>query len=109
MYHPLLIFDGATNQLITAVLRPGTVHASRGVVAILKRLVRAIRARWPHVQIELRADSGFAVPALCEWCEQVGLGYTIGLPPNLRLQTLATPLVEQASARMSRRTRRYGW
>jgi Transposase DDE domain group 1 len=23
MYHPLLIFDGDTNQLITAVLRPG--------------------------------------------------------------------------------------
>jgi hypothetical protein len=29
MYHPLLIFDGDTNQLITAVLRHGTVHASR--------------------------------------------------------------------------------
>ena len=36
MYHPLLIFDGDTNQLITAVLRPGTAHASRGVVAVLR-------------------------------------------------------------------------
>src|SRR5262249_12783285 len=42
MYHPLLLFDGDTNQLITAVLRHGTVPASRGVVAILKRLVAAI-------------------------------------------------------------------
>jgi Transposase DDE domain group 1 len=48
MYHPLLIFDGTTDQLVTAVLRPGTVHASRGVVAVLKRVVRALRARWPH-------------------------------------------------------------
>jgi hypothetical protein len=64
MYHPLLVFDGGTNQLITAVLRHGTVHASRGVVAILKRLVAAIRSRWPQVAIELRADSGFAIPAL---------------------------------------------
>lgn len=55
MYHPLLIFDGATDQLVTTVLRPGTVHASRGVVAVLKRVVRAVRARWPGVQIELRA------------------------------------------------------
>ena len=45
MYHPLLILDGQTNHLITAVLRHGTAHASRGVVAILKRLVQALRAR----------------------------------------------------------------
>jgi hypothetical protein len=64
MYHPLLIFDGETEQLITAVLRHGTVHASRGVVAILKRLIAVIRSRWPHVTLELRADSGFAVPTL---------------------------------------------
>jgi hypothetical protein len=96
MYHPLLVFDGDTNQLITAVLRHGTAHASRGVVAILTRLVAAIRARWPHVAIELRADSGFAIPALYEYCERERIDYTIGLAPNARLATLAAPLVEQA-------------
>jgi hypothetical protein len=96
MYHPLLIFDGQTNQLITAVLRPGTVHASRGVVAILKRLVAAIRARWPHVSIELRADSGFAIPTLYDYCEHERIGYTIGLPPNPRLAALAAPVAERA-------------
>ncbi len=55
MYHPLLIFDGETDQLITAVLRPGTVHASRGVVAVLKRVVLLLRDRWPGVSVELRA------------------------------------------------------
>ncbi len=44
-YHPLLVFDGTTGQLITAVLRPGTVHANHGVVAILTRIVAAIRCR----------------------------------------------------------------
>jgi Transposase DDE domain group 1 len=91
-----LIFDGDTNQLITAVLRPGNVHASRGVVAILKRLVAALRQRWPDVQPELRADSGFAVPALYDYCEQVGIAYAIGLGTNARLTALATPL--QAAA-----------
>src|ERR687898_833486 len=28
MYHPLLIFDGTTDQLIAAVLRPGNAHGS---------------------------------------------------------------------------------
>src|SRR5260221_5403078 len=97
MYPPLLIFHGPTNQLITAVLRHGTVPASRGVVAILKRLVVAIRARWPQVGLELRADSGFAVPALYEYCEREGIAYTIGLAPNTRLQALAAPLVAEAA------------
>jgi hypothetical protein len=70
MHHPLLIFDDEAGQLITAVLRPGTCHASRGAVIVLRRLVRAIRARWPRVAIEVRAYSGFAVPALCAYLEE---------------------------------------
>jgi Transposase DDE domain group 1 len=95
-YHPLLVFDGETDQLITAVLRHGTAHASRGVVAILKRLVAAIRARWPHVAIALRADRGFAIPALYDYCERERITYTIGRAPNTRLQALPAPLVAQA-------------
>jgi hypothetical protein len=80
----VLIFDGQTDQLITAVLRPGRCHESRFVVLILRRLVKRLRAAWPHVTIELRADSGFAVPRLYAWCEANGLTYTIGMIPNRR-------------------------
>jgi len=55
MYHPLLIFDGDTDQLLTAILRPGNAHASRGVLLVLKRLVPALRRRWPGILIEVRA------------------------------------------------------
>jgi hypothetical protein len=96
MYHPLLLFDGATDQLITAVLRPGNAHASQGIVAVLKRVVRAMRARWQGVAIEVRVDSGGAVPAIYDFCEREGVGYTIGLVPNRRLEDLAAPLAAQA-------------
>lgn len=96
MLHPLLVFDGDTGQLITAILRSGTVHASRGAVAVLKRLVRLIRTRWPDIPIELRADSGFAVPAVYEYCEAHQVAYTIGLASNDRLDALAAPLAEKA-------------
>ena len=96
MYHPLLIFDGDTNQLITAVLRPGNVHAGRGSVPILRRLVRLLRTAWPDVAIEIRADSGFALPALYAFCEERGITYTIGLVPNARLHALAAPLLAEA-------------
>jgi hypothetical protein len=96
MLHPLLVFDGTTGQLITAVLRPGTTHGSAGVVAVLKQVVRRLRARWPQVRIELRMDSAGAVPAIYDWCEQHGIPYTIGLITNARLTALAAPLVAEA-------------
>jgi hypothetical protein len=96
MYHPLLIFDGNTDQLITAVLRPGNVHAGRGSVPILRRLVRLLRATWPGVSIEIRADSGFALPDLYAFCEEHSITYTIGLIPNPRLEALAAPLLDEA-------------
>jgi hypothetical protein len=98
MYHPLLVFDGDTGQLITAILRPGNVHASRFAVLVLRRIVRRLRAVWPDVVIELRADSGFAIPRLYTWCEATDVGYTIGLVPNPVLERLAAPLVAEAAA-----------
>jgi hypothetical protein len=99
MYHPLLVFDGDTEQLITALPRPGNAHASRGILSVLRVLVRALRERWPDVPIEVRADSGCAIPALYTFCEREHLTYTIGLVPNARLERLAAPLLAQAQAR----------
>ena len=96
MYHPLLLFDGETDQLIAAVLRPGNAHASQGVVPALERAAAAMRARWPGVAIEVRSDSGCAVPAVYDYCERARLGYTIGLVPNPRLAALAAPLLDAA-------------
>jgi hypothetical protein len=98
MYHPLLIFDGDTGQLITAILRPGKAHASRFVVRVLPILLRLVRARWPSVTVELRADSGFASPKLYSFCEREHIDYTIGLASNSRLEPLAQDLLAQASA-----------
>jgi len=96
MYHPLLVFDGETDQLVVALLRPGNAHASRGVLSVLRVLIRAMRACWPGVTIEIRADGGCAVPALYDFCDREDLGYTIGLIPNPRLQKIAAPLLAQA-------------
>lgn len=96
MYHPLLIFDGETDQIVGAVLRPGNAHASRGAVAVLKRVVGRLRQEWPGAKVEIRADAGFALPSVYEWCEKEGVGYTIGLVPNSRLEAIAEPLLERA-------------
>lgn len=96
MYHPLLLFDGDTDQPITVILRPGTCHASRGVLGILRRVVAAIRTHWPDIPIEFRGDSGFAVPRLYTFCEREHITYTIALGTNDRLKVLAADLLDDA-------------
>jgi hypothetical protein len=97
MYHPLLVFDGQTGQLLTAVLRAGNTHASRGAVAVLKRIIGRLRRAWgKELEIEIRADAGFAVPEIYEYCEKEGIDYAIGLITNPRLVALAEPLLEEA-------------
>jgi hypothetical protein len=97
MYHPLLVFDGHSGHLITTLLRAGNTHASHSSVALLKRIVGRLRQRWPGVAIEIRADAGFAVPALYDYCEQEGITYTIALITNERLKRMAGELLEEAT------------
>jgi hypothetical protein len=81
-YFPLFIFDGETGFPLAAWLRPGTVHASCGVVDTLHAVVQALRAAWPDVTIVVRGDNGLAVPALYEFCEAEGLLYAFGYATN---------------------------
>jgi Transposase DDE domain group 1 len=99
MYHPLLVFDGESGHLVTALLRAGNTHGSNSAVALLKRIVGRLRNRWAEVEIELRADAGFAVPALYDYCEAEGITYTVGLITNVRLEELAEDLLEEAKRR----------
>jgi hypothetical protein len=95
--HPLLVFDGDTGQLITALLRAGNTHASSGALSVLKRVVRRLRQAWGRgLEIEIRADAGFAIPEIYDYCEREAIGYTIGLISNARLEALAEDLLERA-------------
>jgi hypothetical protein len=85
-YLPLLVFDGATGFPLACWLRHGTAHASLGAVDILRAVVQKLRAAWPGVVIKLRADSGLAVPAVYDFCEQEELLYAIGYACNAVLE-----------------------
>ncbi len=97
VYHPLLIFDDETGDLICALLRGGNRGAAFRAVAVLKRIVERIRRKIPwDLKIEIRADSGFATPELYEYCEEKKLTYVIGFKRNERLAGAVEALVEQA-------------
>ena len=73
MYHPLLVFDGVTGYPLAAVLRPGNSHAAKGAVGILRSLIRRLQRAYPTATILLRADGGFASPAIYELLERLKL------------------------------------
>ena len=82
MYLPLLVFERASGMLLGVRLRGGRVHAAHRVTETLSPIVRALKRAFPRARIIVRADAGFAVPRLYEWCESQGLGYLIGIAAN---------------------------
>lgn len=101
IYHPLLIFDGTSGQLVTALLRPGRTHASRGARFVLRRLIRQIKQRFPAARILVRGDSHFAMPPILDELDRLGaelggIDYVLGLAKNAVLVRWAQRALEQA-------------
>jgi hypothetical protein len=83
-YLPLYIFCG--DQLLCARLRPADQDGAAGSVAEVERIVQQVRQRWPHVEIIVRADSGFCREELMRWCQEHSVDYLLGLARNERLR-----------------------
>ena len=81
-YLPRVISCAQNDQVVMACLLHGTAHPALGADEDLEYLVGRLRAVWPDVQIEIRADSGFGVPSMYEVCERLNLLYTFGLRLN---------------------------
>jgi len=104
MYHPLLIFERHTGCLLAARLRRGTAASHARIIPLLLRIVPRLQREFPKVRIKLRADAGFALPLLYEFCEFFGISYVIGVFANSRLQGKA----QRLERRLARRYRRTG-
>jgi hypothetical protein len=61
------------------------------------RLVGAIRAHWPKVEVLLRADSHYACPEVFDWCRENRVDWVLGLAPNVALRRHVEAL-EKATA-----------
>jgi hypothetical protein len=85
--------------VVMPVLLHGTAHAALGADEDLRRVVVALRHKFPDVRIHVRADAGFAVPRMYDVCEELQVNYTIGIGMNPVLkkesETLLAEAVEQ--------------
>ena len=96
-YLPLYIFCG--RHLLLAKLRPANIDAAAGAKEEIAFIVAQIRSSWPHVEIWLRADSGFCRDELMAWCEAHSVHYVFGLSRNPRLEALIADELAEVEAK----------
>ena len=109
---PIHVYEASTGKPVAVFLRPGRTPGGPEVAMVLRHLVRAIRARWPAVDIVIRGDSHYGRPEAMAWCERNRVGYVFGLAGNRVLLRQVAGLAEQAAlARLddpAAKCRRYG-
>lgn len=97
-FQPIVVFDGE-GRFVTAVLRPAKRPKGTEIRALLRRLLRALRANWPRTTILLRADSHYCTPQVLDWCRAEGVDYILGVAPTKTLRAHILDLEASTQAR----------
>ena len=96
-FQPIHIYEAITGKPVAVILLPGKTPGGAEVALVLRHVVRAIRARWPRVDIVVRGDSHYARPQAMDWLEQNRVGYIFGLATNAVLRARVADLAEDAA------------
>lgn len=94
-YQQLMILD-ERGDLLWLGLASGTENLREVGLKGLQEIHAALKAAFPHVQLLIRADNGFASPALYDWCEDNRVFYFINCGTGEYLQNLSAELVDWA-------------
>lgn len=109
---PIHIYEATTGKPVAMILRPGKTPGGAEVVIVLRHVIRAIRGRWPRVEIMVRGDSHYGRPEAMAWCERNRVAYIFGLGGNKVLLARVTEMAEQAAMGRidgeAEKVRRYG-
>ena len=95
---PLLIYvtdESGRQRLMGVLLRSGKA-GNAGVRWLLRKAVAILRARFPDLEVVLRADAGFGNDKVLRLCDKLKLSYILCVSGNRRLHTLSTAIQMQA-------------
>jgi hypothetical protein len=96
---PMHIYEATTGKPVAVILRPGKTPDGAEVARVLRHLVKAIRRRWPKVEIVIRGDSHYGRPEAMAALERNRVHYVFGLAGNRVLLDRAAALAEDAAVR----------
>ena len=97
-FQPIVVFDGE-GRMVAAVLRPACRPSGRQIVKWLRRLIAALRAHWPRVEIMLRGDSHYCTPEVLRFCRVNRLDFILGVAPTSTLRKHIAGLEQSTAAR----------
>jgi hypothetical protein len=96
-FMPIHIYEAISAKPVAIFLRPGKTPDGIEVAMVLRHVVRAIRARWPRVDILIRGDSHYGRPEAMAWCERHRVGYIFSLARNQVLLRRVTAEAEHVA------------
>ena len=96
---PIHVYEATTGKPVAVILRPGKTPGGTEVALVLRHVVKAIRARWPRVEIVIRGDGHYARFEAMAWLERHRVGYVFGLPGNKVLLAKVAGLAESTALR----------
>jgi hypothetical protein len=96
---PIHVYEATTGKPVAVILRPGKTPDGQEVTLVLRHVIRAIRKRWPKVDILVRGDGHYGRPEAMAWCERNRVGYVFGLAGNKVLLRRVAALAEEAALR----------
>jgi hypothetical protein len=96
---PIHIYEAASGKPVAVILRPGKTPDGAEVALVLRHVVKAIRRRWPRVEILIRGDSHYARPEAMTWLEHNRVGYIFGLAGNKVLLATVADLAQDVAVR----------
>src|SRR3954468_971679 len=94
---PIHVYEATTGKPVAVILRPGKTPDGAEVALVLRHVIRAIRRRWPRVDILVRGDSHYGRPEAMSWCERNRVAYAFGLAGNKVLLRRVAALAEAAA------------
>jgi len=94
---PIHIYEAISGKPVAIILRPGKTPDGAEVARVLRHVVRAIRGRWPRVEILVRGDSHYGRHEAMSWCERNRVGYIFALAGNPVLLAKVSDLAEDAA------------
>ena len=94
---PIHVYEAITGKPVAVILRPGKTPDGAEVALVLRHVIRAIRRRWPRVDILVRGDSHYGRPEAMAWCERNRVAYVFGLAGNKVLLRRVAGLAEEVA------------
>jgi hypothetical protein len=70
--------EDGREHLLTSLLRTGNARSTKGMIGIVKRAVKLLRARFDDLDITVRGDCAHGFGAMTNWCDANRVGYVLG-------------------------------